>query len=78
MGWSSATEIFDAVVDGILSTKATDIEKKVVIKILIRELLSKDWDCESESDFFNHPLVKECFIEIDKRYVEYYEEGEGN
>ncbi len=72
MGWCSATLIFDSVVAGLLGDK----DKKEVIKDLIEALENEDWDCQCSSDYFNHPIVKECFIELDPEWEEYYKESE--
>lgn len=60
MGWCSATVIFDTVVESLLDET---VDKKETIKYLINVLEDGDWDCQSESDYWEHPLVKECFIE---------------
>lgn len=61
MGWCSGTVVFDAAVEAILDPNA---DKKYAIKALIESLEDLDWDCQCESDYWEHPLVKECFIEL--------------
>lgn len=60
MGWCSATIIFDEVVGALLDGK----DKKEAIKALIQELEDNDWDCQSDSDYFEHPLIDEIFKEL--------------
>lgn len=67
MGFCSGTEIFDPVADDILhipSFHMGDKEKKRVIRVLIEALESHDWDCQSDSRHYNHPLVYEVFREL--------------
>lgn len=62
MGWCSGTEIFDAVCGALLSDKPKDT--KAVLKTLIEALEGQDWDCQSDSDFWNHPTVIEAMREL--------------
>lgn len=71
MGWCSGTVVFDAAVEAILDPNA---DKKYAIKALIEAFEYADWDCQNESDYFEHPLVKECFIELGR--ADWYEEEE--
>lgn len=64
MGWSTGTSIFDAVVRQVLALNVDDDEKKMVIIPLIEALTDQDWDGESESDYWDHPLVRACFKEV--------------
>jgi hypothetical protein len=61
MGWCSATDIFDDIVGEILNPTRSS---KNVIKKLIETLEDMDWDCQYESDYFDHPLINEIFKEI--------------
>ena len=63
MGWCSGTEVFDAVAGALLDDKPVD--KKTVLKNLIETLQDKDWDCESDSDYWEHPIIREIFIELE-------------
>jgi len=69
MGWNSGTEIFDAVCKEILDKDK--IEPKKVIKSLIDALECCDWDTESESEYFNHPLVQKIFK---KKYPHWFKQ----
>jgi len=62
MGWCSATEIFDAVCDGILSDE--DKSKKEVLTTLIASLEDGDWDCQQDSEYWDNPLVQEIMREL--------------
>lgn len=72
MGFSKGTEIFDAVVEPLLKKKKVDI--KETIEKLIVALENNGWDEPEQSIYFTHPLVKECFLEIDPDYCEIYDE----
>ena len=73
MGWCSGTELFDSICECIFEeTKSED--KKKLIKTIIDKFWNMDWDCEYDSAYFNHPIVKQAFIELDSKYKEYFEE----
>ncbi len=58
MGWCSVTYIFDSVVSELVKKK--DIDKVEIIKILSVAMEEMDWDCQSDSKFYEHPLVKKA------------------
>lgn len=62
MGWCSATRIFDSVAGVLLDDK--DIDKKEALETLIAALEDGDWDCQGDSDYYDHPLVQEIFKEL--------------
>lgn len=62
MGWCSATRIFDPIVGALLDDKPVD--KKALIKMLAEELENGDWDCQMDSNYWDHPLVREVFKEL--------------
>lgn len=68
MGWCSATEIFDTVASILLSDKPVD--KKEVLMVLAEALRDKDWDCENDSFYWDHPVVREIFIELEPEWFE--------
>jgi hypothetical protein len=74
MGWCSGTIIFDRTVEALLYPGRLD--KKEFIKELITSLRNSDWDCEFDSSYITHPLVKEAFIELDPEMKEHIEEHE--
>lgn len=64
MGWSSATEIFDEVVDDLLQLNNDFTGKELlhdsvlnVIKSLYDKLSEKDWDTECESKYWDHIVI---------------------
>lgn len=76
MGWCSGTGVFDEVCAALLlepskrknakrklKTELSE-EVKITIKALIIVLENLDWDCQQESSFWKHPLVRQCFKEI--------------
>ena len=64
MGWCGGTEIFDKLVGKILDIKADDDTKINLIRILVVALEDQDWDCQSDSDYYDNPLVYFAFTEI--------------
>jgi hypothetical protein len=64
MGWCSATPIFDKVAHFVLKTDAPDDEKYEVLYVLADALENEDWDCQSDSDFFEHAIVQRIFKEL--------------
>lgn len=62
MGWCSGTEIFDAVASALLDQEKTP-DKRAILSGLIDDLENMDWDCQSDSDYYDHPLVQELFRE---------------
>ena len=63
MGWCSATQIFDNVAEALLSDDEIDV--KQTLKDLAQTLRYMDWDCEGESEYWEHPVVREIFKELD-------------
>ena len=63
MGWCSGTCIFDPVVKAILKQDAPEEQKISVIKSLITTLQDEDCDCETDTDYLKHPLVRRAFKE---------------
>lgn len=57
MGWCSATIIFDQIAQIILDDKP--IDKKTVLRTVIDSLEEGDWDCQHDSEYWDHPLVQE-------------------
>lgn len=58
MGMSSGTEVFDPVVCSMIDQLGVceDLDLKT-IKILVQSLWDLDWDTESESEFWEHPVI---------------------
>lgn len=71
MGWCGATEMFDTVVELFLEHKSyDDTSKKEAIKRVAECLRKMDWDCETDSDYWKHPIVQEVFKELDPEMFE--------
>ena len=66
MGWCSGTQVFDNVVEAILTDKSAN--QKKLIKELIRALWELDWDCEQESEYWDNPVVKEVFMKLEPNW----------
>ena len=68
MGWCSGTQIFDDVAGQILDKDEIDV--KEVLTSLIQSLQYMDWDCESDSAYWEHPVVREIFMELEPEWFE--------
>jgi len=67
-GMVQCTEIFDTVMEIILGPKQKELE---IIKRLIEALEDKDWDCQMDSAYRDHPLFIQAMKEL---HPEWYEE----
>lgn len=78
MGWCSGTGIFDDIMEAILNGSHEDFYsyQKNIVEALTKAMWRHDWDCEPDSDYLFHPLVKEVFIELDSRWEDYFKEME--
>lgn len=63
MGWCSGTIIFDDVCSALLDSKGK-IDKKAIIKRVVKSLEESDWDCHQDSEYWDDPLVQEVMREI--------------
>jgi hypothetical protein len=64
MGWGSGVDVFDAIVPAILDKPMNVDDKKALIKAVILALQERDWDTESDSEYWKHPLVREVFMDL--------------
>lgn len=71
MGWCDGTIVFDTVCEVLLDDEL--IDKKEIIKSLVVALDDMDWDCHSESDYWEHPVVIEAMKEL---HPEWFDEEE--
>jgi hypothetical protein len=61
MGWCSGTCVFYPVIKAVLEQDAPKEQKIDVIKSLIIALQDADWDCETDTDYWKHQLVRRAF-----------------
>lgn len=64
MGWCSGTGVFDPVVKTVIEETFDERVKRAVLKSLIEALQNHDWDCESDSEYYDHPLIQSLFREL--------------
>lgn len=65
MGFCSGTQIFDDVADEILDKRwLMEENQRAVIKALVKALYAHDWDCESDSKYYDHPIVQSVLREL--------------
>lgn len=68
MGWCGATTIFDVVCEAVLNDK--EINKEALIEVLAVELEDGDWDCHSESEYWEHPVVRNVMEKLHPSWFE--------
>lgn len=68
MGWCSATRIFDSVAGVLLDDGVKDTEE--VLTQLIAVLEDGDWDCQTDSQYYEHPIVQEIMKDLHPRWFE--------
>lgn len=68
MGWASGTELFDKVIDAVLSELGPNIrtsrypeDMDNCIESIITAFEDADWDTQSESEYYDHPMVQRVF-----------------
>lgn len=64
MGWVSGVHVFDGIVGAILNEKISNQSKSELIKTVAILLAEHDWDTESDSNYYDHPVVQEVFKEL--------------
>ena len=76
MGWCSGTYVFDAVigtfVDQFDLNDPSNISRfNIMLEKLNDALVDQDWDCEQDSEYYDHPLVQAFFKE---KYPHWFED----
>lgn len=62
MGYSGGTDVFDRVAGLVLRWVAVDsYVAEEILYTLMDVLEDKDWDTQSESDYFEHPVVQKVW-----------------
>lgn len=64
MGWCSGTKVFDSMVTSILDNIADTGKQRKLIKDLTETLENMDWDCQYDSEYANHPIVKDVWRKL--------------
>lgn len=75
MGWCSATLIFDKICDALLDDGDKKPTPEETIGALVDVLEDGDWDCQTDSAYWGHPIVQKVMRERHPRWFE-DEEGE--
>ena len=65
MGWCSGTKIFDRVVEALLNEEQSQHDR---IRAVIQAFENADWDCQSDSAYWEHPIVSKVFDELHPRW----------
>lgn len=79
MGWCSTTGIFDEVMDAVIPYIPEDKVNEVMLQVA-KPLWEGDWDCESDSRYWNSHLVHIMHERgrIDDEDYQYYVENPFN
>jgi hypothetical protein len=64
MGFCSGTDIFEPVAKVVLESQWSDEIKYTVIRELVDALENHDWDCQDESEYWQHPIVRRVFKDL--------------
>lgn len=65
MGWcTGAVEIFDSMVRLLLKSDADYKHKFAVLLNLAEALEAEDWDCQSDTLYYEDPLVQAVFFRL--------------
>ncbi len=66
MGWCSGTEIFDKVADFVLHSvfAGNEATRQYTLEVLVSALEDHDWDCQDDSQFIEHPIVKKVMRQL--------------
>lgn len=68
MGWCSGTYIFDDVCAEILKRVHDPKLQHDLVLVLVRALEDQDWDCESESKFWDNPVVRKAMKRLNPEW----------
>lgn len=60
MGWASGTDIFDSTVKEVLKVD-NKRQRMRIITALATAMEDHDWDVQCESEYWEHPEVREVF-----------------
>ena len=70
MGWCSATVIFDNVCDALLAEGDKKPTPEEAIRALAAALEDGDWDCQRDSTYWDHPVVRKVMKDLHPRWFE--------
>jgi hypothetical protein len=73
MGWCSGTPIFDKMAAFVLDSDLPEARKIDVLYTLADAMENEDWDCQSDSHYYGHPLVQNVMRTL---HPDWFEEEE--
>lgn len=70
MGWCSGTPIFDAVAENILDSELPIERQFDIMRTLTVAMYERDWDCEQDSPYYDHPVIQRVMRELNPDWFE--------
>lgn len=64
MGWTNGTPMFDKVCAVIFELNISTFDKYKIIHTLADALMDGDWDTPEESDYWQHPIIRQVMKEL--------------
>jgi hypothetical protein len=64
MGWCSGTLIFDKMAEFVINSPQSEVQKVATLAYLAESLENEDWDCQQDSRFYDHPIVKRVMRQL--------------
>lgn len=64
MGWCSGTVVFDNVCDALFAEDAKKPTTEETVRALAVALEESDWDCQQDSEYWSHPVVRKVMKEL--------------
>ena len=70
MGWCSGTPIFDAVARNVLDSELPVERQFDIMRTLAAAMYDEDWDCESDSRYYKHPVIQRVMRDLNPKWYE--------
>lgn len=75
MGWCSGTPIFDSVASYVISSDLTELRKFEVLRTLADAMEDEDWDCQSDSQYWDNEIVQRVMLALHPDWLEDSDKG---
>lgn len=78
MGWCSATPIFDAIGKYVLDSELSEEAQFGIMRTLADALENEDWDCQQDSAYYSHPIIKRVWKDLDPDWEDWIDDEEAD